>query len=71
MVWEWVMKKNRGRIRGRCIVGYIPNRKWHMLLREFLFNPFELIDMWTKMSVIAIHTTHGTWLIGSNYISMS
>ena len=41
---------------------------WCMLLRVFLSNPFELIDMWEKMIVIVKNATHGTCVIGLNTI---
>ena len=42
----------------RCFVGGIPNRMWCMMLREFISNPFEFINMWENMSVMAKHTTN-------------
>ena len=36
-----------------------------MLLRVYLSKPFEIINMWTKMSIMV---THGTWMIGLNIL---
>lgn len=61
-----VLKRSKG-IKRECIVGGIPNRVWCMLARVFLSNHFNLIEVREKMSIMAMYTTHGTWLVGSNF----
>ena len=54
--WEWVLKNNRGRTTLGCV-----------MLRPFISNPCKFIKVWTKMIIMTIHGTHGTWVIGSNF----
>lgn len=42
-----------------------------MILGPFISNPFKLIDVWTKMSIMAKNVTHSTWVIGLNTFLIS
>jgi hypothetical protein len=42
-----------------------------MVLGLLISNPFDLINVWKKVSIMAKHATHGTWVVGPNILSIS
>jgi len=64
-------ENSRGRIRMGHVIEGIPSRMGYMIMILLIFNPFNLIDVWTKMSVMAKHATHGTWVIGLKIFPIS
>ena len=37
-----------------------------MALGLFISNPFKLINVWKKVSVMVVNTTHDTWVVVPN-----